>query len=85
MEVFEWLSGLKVNWAKSAICEINIEESKVLQMADQLYFKAESLPITWVFCWDEFQIVSLFAHLYWEKCLKNWTDGRSFSYHEEVG
>lgn len=33
IELFEWCSSQKVNWEKSAICGINIDDNKVLSVA----------------------------------------------------
>ena len=46
--VFEWCSGQKINWEKSAICGLNIEDSKVISTANILNCKVESLPFIYL-------------------------------------
>ena len=46
--VFEWYSGQKINWENSAICGINIEDSKILSTSNNLNCKVESLPFTYL-------------------------------------
>ena len=48
IELFEWCSGQKVNWEKSAICGLNIDENKVLSVAVKLNCKVEQLPIMYL-------------------------------------
>jgi len=46
--VFEWCSGQKINWEKSAICGLNIEDSKVISTANILNCRIESLPFIYL-------------------------------------
>ena len=36
IEFFEWCSGQKVNWEKSALCRINIDDNKLMSAAAKL-------------------------------------------------
>ena len=46
--VFKWCSGQKINWEKSATCDLNIEDSKVISTANILNCKVESLPFAYL-------------------------------------
>lgn len=46
--IFEWCSSQKVNWEKSSIWRINIEERKTAEMASRLSCKTEKLPIMYL-------------------------------------
>ena len=47
IRLFEWCSGQKVNWEKSASSGVNIPEDILLQTADRIGCKAENLPIVY--------------------------------------
>lgn len=53
---FEALSGLKINFNKSALVSLNISNTLANNMANQLGFQLSSLPITY-----------LGVHLHWKK------------------
>lgn len=42
--LFEWCSGQKVNWEKSALFGINVEDKKLLSTTTSLNCKANHLP-----------------------------------------
>ena len=44
----EWCSGQKVNWKRSAICGINIEERMINETASRLRCKIEKLPFMYL-------------------------------------
>ena len=46
--VFEWCSGQMINWDKSAICGLNIDDNKVISTEDILNCKVESLPFIYL-------------------------------------
>lgn len=48
IEIFEWCSNQKVNWERSALCGINIEENKLISVAGKLNCKAEHLPFLYL-------------------------------------
>lgn len=48
IELFVWCSGQKVNWEKSALCGINIDEDKLLYTALKLNCKIGSLPFLYL-------------------------------------
>ena len=48
IEFFEWCSGQKVNWEKSALCGLNIDDSEVKSTAARLNCKAEKLPLMYL-------------------------------------
>ena len=41
LEIFEWCSSQKINWEKSALCGINIEDNKLSLMVARLLCKIE--------------------------------------------
>lgn len=48
LELFEWCLGQKINWEKSALYGVNIDENKLLFTASRLNCKAENLPFTYL-------------------------------------
>lgn len=48
IELFKWCSSQKVNWEKSALCGIKIEDNKIISVAARLNCKVEYLPIMYV-------------------------------------
>lgn len=48
VELFEWISGQKVNQEKSTFCGISMEEDKLVSMASQLNCKIERLPFLYL-------------------------------------
>lgn len=48
INIYEWFSVEKVNWEKSALCGINIDEGKVLSAANLLCCKVEVLPLIYL-------------------------------------
>ncbi|TYK01565.1 hypothetical protein E5676_scaffold451G001420 [Cucumis melo var. makuwa] len=48
LDFFEWCSGQKVNWDKSALCGINVAESELLSMATTLKDKVDHLPVIYL-------------------------------------
>lgn len=47
IELFEWCSDQEVNWEKSALCGLNIDEDKLLSTSTRLHCKVELLPLSW--------------------------------------
>lgn len=43
IELFEWCSGQKVNWEKFALCGINVDVSKLHEVASRLHCNVEYL------------------------------------------
>lgn len=48
IELFEWCSDQEVNWEKSALCGLNIDEDKLLSTSTRLHCKVESLPFLYL-------------------------------------
>ncbi|TYK31266.1 hypothetical protein E5676_scaffold455G005560 [Cucumis melo var. makuwa] len=48
IRLFEWCSGQKVNWEKSAISGVNVEKDDLIQTANLLGCKVEKLPIIYL-------------------------------------
>lgn len=48
IELFEWCFGQKVNWDKSALYGINIDDNEVSSVAAKLNCKIEKLPIMYL-------------------------------------
>lgn len=48
LNYLSWCSSQKVNWEKSAICGINIDDNKVLSVAGLLNCKVEQLPFMYL-------------------------------------
>lgn len=48
IELFEWCSGQKVNWEKSALCGLNIEDRKLILVAAKLNCKVDYLPFMYL-------------------------------------
>ena len=46
--LFEWCSGQKINWEKSALTSVNINDDDLFQTAARLGCKAEKLPILYL-------------------------------------
>lgn len=46
LDLFEWFSGQKINWEKSALCVINVEEHKLFSMATKI--KVEQLSFLYL-------------------------------------
>lgn len=49
IELFTWCSGQKVSWEKSALCGINVDDNKLIEVAARLNCKVDHLPnhATW--------------------------------------
>ena len=48
IRLFEWCSGQKINWEKSALSGVNINDDELFQTAARLGCKAEKLPILYL-------------------------------------
>lgn len=47
IKLFEWCSGQKVNWDKSTLCGVDVDEMELLSTSTSLSCKAEHLPLTY--------------------------------------
>lgn len=49
IELFAWCFGQKVSWEKSALCGINVDDNKLIEVAARLNCKVDHLPnhVTW--------------------------------------
>lgn len=48
IKAFQWLSEMKINWEKSSLSGVNIEDQRDEQTAKNLNCKAEKLPILYL-------------------------------------
>ena len=46
-EFFKWSSKQKINWEKSALCGINIEDNELLEEASKLNCRASHVPFSY--------------------------------------
>ncbi|KAA0068181.1 hypothetical protein E5676_scaffold392G00680 [Cucumis melo var. makuwa] len=46
--LFEWCSGPRINWEKSALCGVNLEEDELKLMAEKMGCSAENMPFVYL-------------------------------------